>query len=358
MPDLACLQPRRICLIKPSALGDVVQTLPVLAALRRKWPDAEITWVIASGLAGLLEGHPHLDDVILFDRKSFRGTGLWSAGRRLWRTLRQRRFDLTIDLQGLLRSGLMTLATGSPVRIGLANAREAAWLAYTHRVPVPTLDMPALDRYWLLVRALGIADDPPAAQLGLTDTHRQWVGSICCGLPRPWVVCAPGAQWETKRWPAEKYAAVLGQLALRNKASIVLIGGPGEEALTAEVRGRLPGGVTALDLGGKTPLLSLAAVLEQADVLLSGDTGPMHLAAALGTPCVSLFTCTSPLRAGPRGEQHTVLATDVSCASSYLKRCDSKHCMDSFAVAQVATAVERALGQPQVVPLTSLRKAV
>jgi lipopolysaccharide heptosyltransferase I len=345
-------------LIKPSALGDVVQTLPVLGALRKRWPQAEITWVINRGLAGLLEGHPQVDAIVEFDRPRFRGWGMWRAGRELWKDLRGREFDLTIDLQGLLRSGLMTLATGAPTRVGLSTAREGSRWAYTHRVPVESLDMPALDRYWLLMRALGVITPPPPAVLGITNQHREWVNQQLSGLPRPLLACVPGAQWETKRWPAAKFATVLEEAHREFQAGIVLLGGPGEEPLCDEVRKSLSKDVPVVDLSGRTNLLNLAATLATVDVLLSGDTGPMHLAAAVGTPCVSLFTCTSPLRAGPRGACHRLVVTEVPCQGSYLKKCPKMVCMDDLSVERVWAGVSDALDSSLVIPLTRRRPAV
>ena len=133
--DLATLRPDRVCLIKPSSLGDVVHALPVLSALRTLWPQAHLAWVVNRGLRGLLDGHPQLDEVIAFDRAS---VGLGPRGLaaflRFAADLRRRRFDLAIDLQGLFRSGVMTAATGAKVRVGLSTAREGAAHFYTHRI--------------------------------------------------------------------------------------------------------------------------------------------------------------------------------------------------------------------------------
>src|SRR5207237_781527 len=144
-PDLATLRPRRVCLIKPSSLGDVVHALPVLSALRALWPDAHLAWVVNRGLRGLLDGHPHLDEVVPFDRGAvgFGPRGL-IASARFAKELRSRRFDLAVDLQGLLRSGLMTAATGAGVRVGMGDAREGSPLFYTHRIGMPEGDSHAV----------------------------------------------------------------------------------------------------------------------------------------------------------------------------------------------------------------------
>lgn len=342
LPPLSELEPRRVCLVKPSALGDIVQTLPLLAGLRTRWPAAEFSWVVNRSLAGLLARHPHLTEVIPFDRAGrglSRITGLWQMARRL----RERRFDLTIDVQGLFRSGLLTWLTRAGRRVGFASAREGAARFYTEGVPVPTPEVSAVTRYWVLAQAMGCAGSPPRAVLSIGSEERAWARSMLAGLPRPWLVVHPGAQWETKRWPPEKFAAVAHAAQREFGAGVVLVGGPGEATLTAQVRHRLPS--ATIDLAERTSLLQLAAVCEAADVFLSGDTGPMHLAAAMGTPVVAVFTCTSPVRAGPYGSGHRVVATHVACAASYLKRCGSLVCMSELTAERVWPAVHAALAE-------------
>src|SRR5262245_37412614 len=162
-PPLRLYEPRRVALLKPSALGDVVHSLPVLSALRRRYPSAHLTWVVNAAYEPLLRGHPHLDEVLPFDRGAARAG--WGAAVRavagFFAELRRRRFDLVIDLQGLLRSGLMASATGAPRRVGLGGAREGARWFYTDVVPVPEPGSThAVDRYWLVAQALGAGLGP------------------------------------------------------------------------------------------------------------------------------------------------------------------------------------------------------
>lgn len=339
---LAELNPRRVCIIKPSALGDVVQTLPVLAGLKARWPDAEFSWVVNRPLAGLLEPHPDLHEVLLFDRRQKTWGGWFSSQQRLVRELRSRRFDVVIDLQGLFRTGVLTWLSGAPRRVGLSCAREGATLAYTDHIHVPTLDMPALDRYWLLVKALGGPANPLPAVVPIGPEQRQWVAHKLAGLPRPWLAIQPGSQWETKRWPTASFAAIARRAIQTQGGSIVVLGGPGEEPLALDLAMQLEG-IPLVNVAGSTSLLQLAALLDTVDVVLSGDTGPMHLADALRTELVALFTCTSPLRAGPRGPGSRVVATQVECAASYIKRCPHCRCMQELSVARVWPAVAAAL---------------
>src|SRR5258706_781629 len=173
--------PSRILIIKPSAIGDVVHALPVLNLIRRKWPSAKISWVVTPTCAGLIEGHPQLDEVILFNRRRF-GHG-WRSPRtmfamwRFMRALRRRRFDLVIDLQGLLRSGWMARATADPIRIGPSDAREFGWLFFTHRVPV-SRDWHAVDRYLAMAEALGCGQEPVEFHFATTDADRAAVAAM------------------------------------------------------------------------------------------------------------------------------------------------------------------------------------
>ena len=174
--------PSRILLIKPSSLGDVTHALPILHLLRKKYPNAKISWLVAPYCSGLLEGHPDLDEVILFDRRRF-GTA-WknpAAGLdliRFKRDLRRRQFDWVIDLQGLFRSGWLAWFTRAPVRIGFANAREFAPFFYTHRIPIATMEQHAVDRYLRIALAVGCEDSPVEFPFALTDSDRALVRQI------------------------------------------------------------------------------------------------------------------------------------------------------------------------------------
>ncbi len=341
LPPLLSLDPHRVCLVKPSALGDVVQTLPVLAGLRARWPRAHLAWVVNRSLVGLLARHPQLDEVIPFDRAA-RGWRRARAALDLARTLRAGRFDLVIDLQGLLRSGLMARATSAPRRVGFATAREGASWCYTDRIQVPSEIVAAVPRYWYLAQALGCVGQPPRAQLGLSPADRAWARQELARLTGPRLAIHPGALWATKRWPVAQFAEVARQAMRARGAGVVLVGGPGEEDLCGDLARQLDPGNT-VNLAGRTNLLQLAAVLAEADLVLANDSGPMHLAAAMETPVVALFTCTSPGRAGPHGTTHQTIATQVSCAASYRRTCPTCHCFGELSAARVWPAVDERL---------------
>jgi lipopolysaccharide heptosyltransferase I len=317
---------RRIALIKPSALGDIVHSLPVLSALRQRYPDARITWVINRSYEPLLRGHPDLTDTLPFDRGLSR-TGWWAGARsavRFLKELRARRFDLVIDLQGLLRSGVMTAATLAHRRVGLSTAREGAAYAYTDVVPADW-SQHAVDRNWRAAEALGVGDAPKRFRVPVSDDARDWAAAALAPLPRPWLVLGVGARWLTKRWPAGHFADLARRARAGFGGSAVFIGSADEAPLARQVADQLTG--PALDLTGKTTLPQLAALLARADVMLANDTGPLHLAAALGRPVVAPYTCTRVALHGPFGQADGCAETAVHCAGSYVKRCGRLECM-------------------------------
>ena len=373
--------PQRILIIKPSSLGDVTHALPVLRFVRRKWPAAHISWLVAPFCAGLLQGNPDLNDVILFDRKRYGSAWKsWRAGLELWRfhrDLRRRRFDLVIDLQGLFRSGWLARATGAPVRIGFENAREGAPWFYTHAVPVPSLDVHAVDRYLSVAAALiqggsnGAAATTPSPALPRStgrggtsgplprdfgrhalgcepgpaefsfphaDEDRRYIDALIPPGER-YAVLMPGANWETKRWPVENFAALVEPLKERFGLRSVLSGG----ADVVELAQRVP---QALNLAGKTNLRQLVALLEQADLVVANDSGPMHIAAALGRPLVTVFGPTNPVRTGPYGRMECVVRIEIECSPCYSRKCShSSHmaCLRKVDLEAILACAQRQL---------------
>ncbi len=321
-PPLRDYEARRVVLIKPSALGDVVQTLPILAALRRRYPHAHIAWLVNRAYEPLLCGHPDLDETIPFDRGAAR-QGVVGAVRTYARFLaefRARRFDLVIDLQGLLRSGLLAAASGAPRRVGLSSAREGAVLSSTDLVRVAGYDRyHAVDRYWLVAEALGVGDGPKVFHVPIADEALAWARDLLRDCPRPWLAFGVGSRWLTKRWPPGHFAELARRAQTHSGGTVVFVGGADESPLAQATGERLTG--PWRDLCGRTALPQLAALLALADVTVANDTGPLHLAAALGRPVVAPYTCTKVALNGPYLRAANAVETRVACGGSYLKRC-------------------------------------
>lgn len=319
---------RRIALIKPSALGDIVHSLPVLTALRRRYPEAYIAWIVNRAYEPLLLGHSDLNATLPYDRGAFR-RGWWHGlkiSAHFVAALRRQEFDLVIDLQGLFRSGVMALASGAARRVGLSTAREGARYFYTDAVGVADFNaVHAVDRYWLVAEALGAGAGPRRLHVPLGEAEVRWSAETLEGLPRPWLMLSVGSRWQTKRWPPEFFAELVRRAQDRFGGTVVFLGAGDEAALSRAASDLIAGPVC--DLTGRTSLSQLAALLSRADVVLSNDSGPLHLAAALGRPVVAPYTCTRVLLHGPYGSQDGAVETRVHCRGSYLRRCDRMICM-------------------------------
>jgi len=232
----------------------------------------------------------------------------------------------------MLRTGLMTWATRAEHRIGFANAREGATRFYTHQIEVPDADeIHAVDRYWRIVESLGAGDVPKRFHVPIDERAKQRAQEITKSLRRPIIVMAAGARWATKRWPVVNFAAVGRRMFNRFRGSLVMVGGKEDAAIAQRISERIsdraPYAEWIRNECGKTSLPVLAAVLNEADLVIANDTGPLHLAAALGRPVIAPYTCTLVRKHGPYGQQLRTIAATIPCHGSYVRTCDHMSCM-------------------------------
>ncbi len=370
--SLPTRQFKRILLIKPSAFGDVLHTIPVLVKLRERYPQARIDWLITPENSDIVRCHPALSNVVLFPRKDLERIGRsWSATAGFFRLLYQlwdTRYDLVIDMHGQFRSAVLTLATGAGVRIGFdrpqgqketdrhrpaeayrhgwTGAREGSWLAYTHRIPILTLDVHAVDRYLWLGPLLGLSDGPPDFRIHVPPECEPSVAELlaACGLSsRPFAALFPGTIWPTKHWQVEGFADVARHL-LRTGRPVVLCGGPADRERSRLVAQACPG---VVDLTGQTTIGEIVALVRRAEVCVTNDSGPMHLAVALDRPVVSVFGPTDAVWIGPYGRPNAVVRADLPCSPCYLRQvsqCPHEHaCMKQVTAAMVIERMERIL---------------
>ena len=374
----------KILLIKLSAVGDVVHTIPVLNKLRRRYPAAQLDWLVTPSIGELLRYHPAISNVIGFDRKEWstpwRLTPFISYAR-LASQLRNTGYDLVIDMHGQFRTAIFTLASGAPVRIGFdrprasvwdasprkfpaetrkhawQGAREGSWLAYTHHIPVPTLDLHAVDRYLRIGRLLGLDDGPADFSFPIPEEATKRIDALIdyYGAERKKLaVLAPGTIWETKQWRSEGFAEV-ARYFLQKGFAVMLIGAARERAACDEVA-RLASGT--VNLAGETTLTELAALIRRSTISITNNSGPMHLAVAVDRPVVSIFGPTDPIWIGPYGRPGAVLQAKLSCSPCYLRqlnRCPNDHaCMRDVSAQDVITRAEAVLRkQPENVSLAT-----
>jgi heptosyltransferase-1 len=340
----------RILIVKPSSFGDIVMTLPALAVLRRMHPDAEIGWFVNTEFAAILDGHPMLDRVHVWDRGrrgSPRGF-LRGAGslRRALHEVRACGYDVAYDFQGLFRSGVIAKRSGAPQRIGFRNGRELSPLFYTERRATPQGAVHAVDRYRCLVDPACTAEVefPLAISETARDAARSLVDELGLGHDEHFVAINPAARWRSKRWPPERFGQVAAWIERTAGVRSVCVGSPAFRNAARAVAAA--GGDAVLDATGRTSLQELAALLHEAQFLLTNDSGPMHLAVAAGTPVVALFGPTDPARIGPYGPGHEVVRVPVECAPCSKRDCPEKPpCMAMLDVRTVTQACDRMLAR-------------
>jgi heptosyltransferase-1 len=324
----------RILLVRLGSLGDVVHALPAASALRDSFPAAQIDWVIEPKWKRVLEGNPDLNEVITLDRKSTSGIV------QTVRALRAAHYSSTIDFQGLYKSALLAFSSGAPRRIGFQSsyAREGfASLFYTERRN--PRGGHKVEHNLTLVAAAGAQKSLPRFPLAILPADEEEVAiHLAQNNLGNFYVLNPGGGWRSKCWPAERYGELHHKLATQHGLRAVITYGPGEENLAHELigaAGNPPPVALPLSLG---PLMAL---LRRADFFVSADTGPLHLASALGTSVVALFGPTDPARNGPYGGSSVVLRNPRNSETTYRRGASYSPAMLSITVDQVANAVER-----------------
>ena len=336
--------PRRVLIVLFGAIGDVVRAMPLLGRLRRAWPQTHIAWAVEPKSAPLLDGHPWLDEAIVFERSR----APWSVGDFV-RRLRARRFDLVLDLQRHLKSGVVSLLTGAPARLGFsrANAKELNHLFSNRWIsPQPPMRLKLL-QFQSFADALGL--DPAPIEFGLQATRAQAVRAeeLLAGAPRPLLGVILGSSWPSRFYFPEAVGEVVRSLSERADGAEplfpVLLGGPHEADFAAQVTAHLDG-KPVLNLVNRTTLRDLVAIFERCAVAFGPDSGPMHIAAAVGCPVVSLWGATAPQRSAPWGYAQFALAGEIPCHPCYLRNCPvGRQCMRRIAPEQVAAMIRAAL---------------
>ncbi|MDA8092126.1 MAG: lipopolysaccharide heptosyltransferase I [Nitrospiraceae bacterium] len=326
----------KILVIKPSSLGDVIHSLPFLYSIKEQLPQVKVHWVIAGGLAPLLEGHPLIDRLWTINKDEWkRPSRLIHTAREfmaLSKALKKERFDAVFDLQGLLRSAAIAAMAGAGSVIGFSEAREGGPLFYTHKVSVAGKKMHAVERYLKMAEFAGIT---PKIEFPLPE-------DIDFAAPLgecEYAVIAPGARWPSKRWPASKWGELAKSfLPLRS----LVIGAESDTGLALEVASASGG--AAVPFAGKSSLKGLVEIIRRAKFMVTNDSGPMHIAAALQVPVFAVFGPTDPELTGPYGKgPRVVISQKAGCSPCRNRTCKKMICMDAVSVEMVEKEIKKAL---------------
>lgn len=307
----------RVLIVLMGAIGDVTRALPLLGRLRRGLPEAHVAWAIEPLAAPLLEDHPWLDERLLFYRPG--GARAFVA---FLREVRARGFTLAIDLQRSLKSGVVTVASGARERLGFAriNSREGNWLFCTRHLPAQNHHSSKLRQFLAFGDMLGLPPAPVDFGFRLRPEEEERVEALLGpAAGEPLAAFFVGSSCPSRLWFPETTAEVLRALKARYGLRGVLLGGRGDMGFAAAVaRAAQP---AALDLTGRTTLRELIGVVARARLAVGPDSGPMHIAAAVGTPVISLWGATSPGRSAPYGSEAYVIAGSAPCAPCFRRRC-------------------------------------
>ena len=341
---------KKILFIKPSAMGDIVMALPALKLLREKYPNAHIDWLVRKEFAPLLESHPLIDGLIIFDRKKI--GSFWKSKESLKellafiRKLREGNYDLTIDLQGLFRTGLFSLITGSKQRIGMEMAREGATLFYNTKIAKPSFSDHIVDYYLKLISHKDVKIDDVQFPLNISGEDRAWVSEKLEALGvnlDNYVVLIPSASNEKKCWAAENFAAVCEKIHDKFNLDIVAVGTGNEREIVDNIQKNVRFKIA--NLAGETTLPQLCALLSKARLAISNDTGPGHISYAAGTPTVFIFGQTNPKRLEPYRHSDYTVCVDYEGRGSEIESENTAYAIDNVSIESVLQKAQELLVQ-------------
>ncbi len=336
-----------VLLVKTSSIGDVVHTLPVAETIKRTYPSVRLAWVVERAARDILEGNPYVDELIDVDFKNWKKHVLQSAHlrwfRRFLRILRSRKWDIAIDLQGLIRSGMIAYVSKAPVRIGIEKraVKEQLNCLFTNRKGPPSLrNTHVVDQHLMMLSLLGITDvrrsfyiDIPRSAAEEAEAFLRASSSTRSALR---IALNPAAGWPTKRWPLERYAALGERIVQEFDGHVFILWGPGERETADRLKLRMKEQATCIP---PLTLKGLAGLIKRCHVVISGDTGPLHIASALGVPVVGIYGPSDPIRNGPFQGRYRVVSFEGPCRGCYKRMCATAECMRGISVERVWEAL-------------------
>jgi heptosyltransferase-1 len=326
------------------SIGDVTRALPLANLLRRGFPSASLAWSVEPAALPLLEGNPAIDEILVFDRRHW-----WKSFGPFLATIRAKRFDLVLDLQRHLKSAMISRASGAPLRLGFhrAESKEGNWLFNNLHIERCGEDISKLDHYLKFAEYLGIPTAPVEWTFTLTAQEQAAADKLLTPVSGAHAALFVGSRWQSKQWFADQMAECARTLQRDFALSVVLLGAVEDRELARQA---MAGASNRMhDLVGRTSLRQAIAIIQRAKVAVGPDTGLMHIAAALGTPVISLWGATEPRRTGPFGFADLAIRGRAPCAPCYKKTCSiGRICMQSISAAQITAKIAAALARKVV----------
>ncbi|HEY3856509.1 MAG TPA: lipopolysaccharide heptosyltransferase II [Verrucomicrobiae bacterium] len=341
----------KILILKPSSLGDVIHALPVLRLLKCHWPKSDIYWWLDDGLIPLLEKDPDLAGIFPFHRRRWFVPIRWPEILSSVVAMRNQQFDLAIDLQGLARSGMFAWLANAKLTVGLDNiregSREGARGFYDLTPPRAAANSHAVDRYLAVLPLLNVPvhwnfDWLPPRSAAVQSMNDKWAPGR---QGARWIVLIPGARWDNKRWPVGNFVDLAKRLQEIPALRLVVLGSKSERGLGEKISATVPD--FCLNLAGETSLDEMIEWIRQSRLVITNDTGPMHVAAAVGRPIISIFGPTEPSNTGPYGQLQNVMQTRrlpcVPCLKGSCAYWDKLACLHAITPAAVFEKAREAL---------------
>jgi heptosyltransferase-1 len=333
------LDPKKILVVLHGSIGDVTRALPLANLVRRGFPKATLAWAVEPPALPLLQHHPAVNEIIVFDRPRWRH----QLGPFL-RRIRAGRFDLVLDLQRHLKSGIVSRWSGAPHRVGFhpSDCKELNWVFNNHHIPAAGNSLSKLRHYLKFAEYLGFTPEPVEWNLSVTEEEQARADRHIRDVSDGFTTLFVGSRWESKGWFAAQMASCAQRIGQRYGFAVVLLGSEQDAALAKEVE--LACAQSVVNLVGRTSLREAIGIIKKAKVAVGPDTGLMHIAAAVHTPVVSLWGATSPFRTGPHGFEGLAIQGRAECSPCYRKRCPiGRICMQSIDVEEIMVKVEAAL---------------
>ena len=333
--------PKKILIILHGSIGDVARALPLAGIIRRGYPQAHLAWAVEPPSLPLVARSPAVQEVILFDRQHW-----WREWLPFLRRVRAKRFDVVLDLQRHLKSGVISRWSGAPVRLGFnrLDSKELNWLFNNHFIPAVGDGISKLNHYLKFAEYLGLDPSPVDWTFQLTNEDEQNVDQYLRSIQGCFAALFVGSRWESKRWLPAQAAECARTIKERYNCEVVLLGGKEDQAIAAEILAIA--GAPIMNLVGQTTLSEALGVIVRAKFAVGPDTGLMHIAAAVGTPVVSLWGATSPIRTGPYKFEELVIQGKAPCVPCYRRQCPiGRICMHSIDIEEIAEKIDLAVSR-------------